>query len=387
MREMLNSRYDDLKSGKVKPIDGDEEEAFPLKAKTEAQRIALGMTGIRTSTRKPVSTSTTYANTLHRKIPTPPTASYWKFLTPFAPCSISPSGPQTPRPHLTASALHFGSRIPDSLRAGGKAPVGCRSHARTAQPPRDGRNPQRQRIVSGSPDVFLRYSLRVMSLKDVRADLDEGGEHLQSAAAGLNVLLGNDAPAETASEVGGQVAPETITKLQYFKIFRTYRLAEQKLLNHRLTWNLAIQGFLFATYGFSLQKLAEVEANPTFVTQVKLNFGVAQLKVLLVAIPLVGCVLSMFVWFAVRGAQLALKRLLDDWKENVEAQHPKPYLPDPAGAGEPLALRRGFFPPYFIPIAFVSRLALHTSLFIILDTGGTAAVMRLFATVVFPVPH
>jgi hypothetical protein len=35
--EMLNSRYDDLKSGRVKPIDG--EEAFArLKAKTEAQR-------------------------------------------------------------------------------------------------------------------------------------------------------------------------------------------------------------------------------------------------------------------------------------------------------------------------------------------------------------
>jgi hypothetical protein len=36
-RDMLNSRYDDLKSGGVKPIDG--EEAFSrLKAKTQAQR-------------------------------------------------------------------------------------------------------------------------------------------------------------------------------------------------------------------------------------------------------------------------------------------------------------------------------------------------------------
>ena len=36
-RDMLNSHYDDLKSGTVKPIDG--EEAFArLKAKTEAQR-------------------------------------------------------------------------------------------------------------------------------------------------------------------------------------------------------------------------------------------------------------------------------------------------------------------------------------------------------------
>ncbi len=37
IRATLNSRYDDLKSGRVKPIDG--EEAFArLKAKTEAQR-------------------------------------------------------------------------------------------------------------------------------------------------------------------------------------------------------------------------------------------------------------------------------------------------------------------------------------------------------------
>jgi hypothetical protein len=36
-REMLDSRYDELKSGKVKPIDG--EEAFArLMARTEAQR-------------------------------------------------------------------------------------------------------------------------------------------------------------------------------------------------------------------------------------------------------------------------------------------------------------------------------------------------------------
>ena len=38
-REMLDRRFDDLESGRVKPIDG--EEAFArLKAKTEAQRKA-----------------------------------------------------------------------------------------------------------------------------------------------------------------------------------------------------------------------------------------------------------------------------------------------------------------------------------------------------------
>jgi hypothetical protein len=36
-RDMLNNRYDELKSGAVKPIDG-EEALARLKAKTEAQR-------------------------------------------------------------------------------------------------------------------------------------------------------------------------------------------------------------------------------------------------------------------------------------------------------------------------------------------------------------
>jgi hypothetical protein len=41
VRETLNSRYDDLKSGRVEPIDG--EEAFArLKAKTEAERHREG---------------------------------------------------------------------------------------------------------------------------------------------------------------------------------------------------------------------------------------------------------------------------------------------------------------------------------------------------------
>jgi len=37
VRDMLDSRYDELKSGRVKPIDG-EEALARLKAKTEAQR-------------------------------------------------------------------------------------------------------------------------------------------------------------------------------------------------------------------------------------------------------------------------------------------------------------------------------------------------------------
>jgi hypothetical protein len=55
-------------------------------------------------------------------------------------------------------------------------------------------------------------------------------------------------------------------------------MREDELLNHRITWNLAIQGFLFATYGFSIQKLAEVQSkalvdNATVAQQVNQSHG------------------------------------------------------------------------------------------------------------------
>jgi hypothetical protein len=53
----------------------------------------------------------------------------------------------------------------------------------------------------------------------------------------------------------------SLTKLEHFKVVREYRMREHDLLNHRISWNLSVQGFLFATYGFSLQKLAETETS------------------------------------------------------------------------------------------------------------------------------
>jgi len=41
-RDMLNSRYDDLKSGKVKPIPGDEVEAYFREKSAAARRSQLG---------------------------------------------------------------------------------------------------------------------------------------------------------------------------------------------------------------------------------------------------------------------------------------------------------------------------------------------------------
>src|ERR1017187_9477319 len=77
-----------------------------------------------------------------------------KSLPSFAPwCQ---SRPQTPGPDFASSAFYRGARIPDCLRAGGKASVGCRGDARTAQSPRDGRYPARQGITPSPRHVTQR---------------------------------------------------------------------------------------------------------------------------------------------------------------------------------------------------------------------------------------
>jgi hypothetical protein len=154
-------------------------------------------------------------------------------------------------------------------------------------------------------------------------------------------------------------SPHALTKLQHFTTFREYRVREHELLNHRITWNLAIQGFLFATYGFSLQKLAEVQANAvgegaTIAQAVNQLQGISQLSVLLRTIPWLGMFMSIFVLLAVLGAKLSLEQLGEDWKK-IEFKYPEePFLPSPAGGGVPMAVRLGFYAPLAIPAIFVA---------------------------------
>src|SRR5262249_24622108 len=46
--------------------------------------------------------------------------------------------------------------------------------------------------------------------------------------------------------------------LKLYSAFRDYVKHEDDLTNNRLNWNFTIQGFLFAAYSFSVQKIVEV---------------------------------------------------------------------------------------------------------------------------------
>jgi hypothetical protein len=151
------------------------------------------------------------------------------------------------------------------------------------------------------------------------------------------------------------VPKDEITKLQYFEIFRQYRMCEQGLINHRLTWNLAIQGFLLGGYGVCLQKLvelqqqAQVPASPAFL----LHNHVAQLDSLTHSIPWIGLAFALFIFVAVLGSKIALKNLQREWHLHVENKQPLPYTPNPAGGGSRWAVRLGFLPPFSIPLLFM----------------------------------
>ena len=67
-------------------------------------------------------------------------------LVPFPP----PCGPPPPRSYLPFRALeiYYRTELSHCLRPGQKTVMGCRRYAWTPQPPRDGRDPQGQRVTA-----------------------------------------------------------------------------------------------------------------------------------------------------------------------------------------------------------------------------------------------
>ena len=91
-----------------------------------------------------------------------------------------------------------------------------------------------------------------------------------------------------------------ITKVEHFKIFRDHIKREDDLIDHRVSWNSTIQGFLFAAYGLSLQEPLDVKPS---------SGDPHNLGILVRFIPGLGIALSGLVLIAVLRAVLAHMRL------------------------------------------------------------------------------
>jgi hypothetical protein len=115
-------------------------------------------------------------------------------------------------------------------------------------------------------------------------------------------------------------------------------------------WNITIQGFLFATYGLSVQKLAEVQA-PKGIESID-GTGVLALRWLIVILPALGSVVSFYSWKGVVAAQLAIERLKTTW-DGITKPPDGPQLPGITGGGDQGNHITGFLAPKVFPWIFV----------------------------------
>jgi hypothetical protein len=72
-----------------------------------------------------------------------------------------------------------------------------------------------------------------------------------------------------------------------YELFRDYVKHQDSLINNRLSWLLTIHGFLYATYGFTIQKKLEVAQHIADVTQENRgNISIAMLASVTSGLPL-----------------------------------------------------------------------------------------------------
>lgn len=127
--------------------------------------------------------------------------------------------------------------------------------------------------------------------------------------------------------------------LNHYKVLRAYVEHEDELINNRLLWNLTVQGFLFAAYGFSVQKLVEMENDGAALTDTP---SLLALHATLVVLPILGFYISLYSRRGVNAAQIAtlsVNRLWVDIRDNHYPASLRNLLPELIGAGDPRRIR------------------------------------------------
>jgi hypothetical protein len=142
----------------------------------------------------------------------------------------------------------------------------------------------------------------------------------------------------TSPAVAEPRAPEA-PKLDYLAIYNAYRdylKHEDELINRRLSWNLTLQGFLFAVYGVTLQLVYNTTAYklPPDTHFQRLPF----------VFPFLGITVAILSRIGVVAAQRAIDSLRDRWKGIADELKTKgEELPVPAltGGGDEIANKFG----------------------------------------------
>ena len=156
--------------------------------------------------------------------------------------------------------------------------------------------------------------------------------------------------------------------LELYSAYRQYLNHEHGLINHRLTWNFTIQGFLFTSYAFVLNKAADVR----IALSQRMMEGVGQLlialhdlEILLLVIGAVGIIASIAVQLSVWGAILSMHSLKERWhnlkfdkQQDVGDVGSSRGYPDIMGGGSPPATVLGFLAPLILSFALIAAWAL-----------------------------
>lgn len=110
---------------------------------------------------------------------------------------------------------------------------------------------------------------------------------------------------------------------ELYSYYRQYLNHEHSLINQRLGWNFTIQGFLFTSYAFVLNKVADVRislAKDKMLAAHELNGALHELYTLLLVIAVVGVCSSITVHMSVSGARLSMNKLRSRWCELTYSQ-------------------------------------------------------------------
>src|SRR5579863_1876399 len=105
-------------------------------------------------------------------------------------------------------------------------------------------------------------------------------------------------PEPVALPVQSLVVGQPDRRYARFELLRDYLKHEDNLVDHRIKWNLTIQGFLFTAFGFSLGNKGD-------------SALLSELASLL--IPIAGCVISLCATCGIFAAHLSLKNLARHW--------------------------------------------------------------------------
>jgi len=185
-------------------------------------------------------------------------------------------------------------------------------------------------------------------------------------------------PPEQAQAVAefAAVAQSGLTEWQHYEIFRDYVKHEDDLINHRLNWNFTIQGFLFAAYTLSMQKIAELKiavlahSHPQMALSLfnSSTLGLRELRIAMLMVALVGLFVSFGVYLSVSAARMAIDEVTEKWNSLYSDYQPNPergkphchglYLPGIIGGGRLMAHKLGFYAPRWLSLGFIAAWSL-----------------------------